>query len=447
MRILVVGGVAAGMSAASQAKRRVPTAEVVVFERGHDISYGACGIPYKLASAAGSLDALVAVSVQDARSKRGIDLRLGCDATSIDTDKRVLTVRGPAGVRREPYDSLVIATGARAVVPELPGLELPGVFTVRTLEDARRIKAYLGSRGAKRAVVLGGGYVGLEMVEALSRRGLEVTVLEQGPRFMPSYDPDIAELCSRELRRHGTVIRLGTAAHKLVTRSDGLRVATDTDELRADIVIVAIGVRPNSELAERAGLQLGVGQAIAVDTAQRTSAAGVYAAGDCAEAYHRVLGKNAWIPLGTTANKQGRIAGANASGAEERFAGIVGSAAFKVFGTEIARTGLGQGELEKAGRQFVRTVSRQGAHASSVGTPAELATVTFCEPGSGKLLGAQMAGEGVVGKRIDVLATALYAGLTVHDLTQLDLTYAPPIAPVYDPVLIAGAVAEKALRG
>jgi NADPH-dependent 2,4-dienoyl-CoA reductase/sulfur reductase-like enzyme len=446
MRILVVGAVAAGMSAASQAKRRAPDAEVVVFERGHDISYGACGMPYKLAHQAGSLDALVAVTVPEARSERKLELRLGSEATAIDTDKRVLTVRGPLGVRREPYDALVLATGARAVRPELPGLDLPGVFVLRTLDDGRKLKAHLGGRSLKRAVILGAGYVGLEMAEAFAARGLEVTVLERGPRLMPGYEPEIAALVAQELHRRNVVVRTGAEALKIVQRSDGLRVALEKEELRADVVLVAVGVRPESDLAARAGITLGPSGAIAVDASQRTSAAQVFAAGDCAEAYHRVLGAPAYVPLGTTANKQGKVAGANAAGADERFAGIVGTAAFKVFATEVARTGLGPGELARAGMRYVRAVSTQLDHAGSVGTPSKLTTVTFSDPATGKLLGAQMAGEGVVAKRVDVLATALFAGLTTADVAGLDLSYAPPVAPVYDPVLIAGSVAQKAER-
>jgi NADPH-dependent 2,4-dienoyl-CoA reductase/sulfur reductase-like enzyme len=240
------------------------------------------------------------------------------------------------------------------------------------------------------------------------------------------------------------VVRTGAQALKVVQRSDGLRVALEKEELRADVVLVAVGVRPESGLAARAGIALGASGAIAVDAGQRTSAAQVFAAGDCAEAHHRVLGAPAYIPLGTTANKQGKVAGANAAGADERFLGIVGTAAFKVFATEVGRTGLSLPELERAGLRYVRSVSTHLDHADSVGTPGKLTTVTFSDPASGKLLGAQMAGEGVVGKRIDVLATALYAGLTSHELAGLDLSYAPPLAPVYDPVLIAGTVAEKA---
>lgn len=446
-RIVVIGGVAAGMSAASQAKRRAPDAEVVVLERGPHVSYGACGMPYNLLDPQRQMEDLVVITPERFRRERGIDVRTRHEATAIDVRGRRIRARDLAsGAELElPYDALVVATGARAVRPPLPGLELPGVFVLRELADGAVMKRFLAEAAPRRAVIVGAGYIGMEMAEALRGRALEVTVLEKMDQLLPGFARPIVQAVQGELTRNGIAVRTGISVQEVRRAGGGLEVRTDGGVFPADLVLVSIGVRPNTALAEAAGIALGATGAIAVDEAQRTSAPGVWAAGDCAEARHLVTGHSAWIPLGTTANKQGKIAGANAAGADERFGGVVGSAAFKVLGLEVGRTGLGAVEASRAGLDFIAATSVHRSRGHAYPGASAITTVLLAERGSGRLLGAQMVGaEGITG-RIDVYATALSARLTVSALEQLDLAYAPPLAPVYDPVLVAAAVAQKEL--
>jgi NADPH-dependent 2,4-dienoyl-CoA reductase/sulfur reductase-like enzyme len=446
-RIVVVGGVAAGMSAASQAKRRDPSAEVVVLEKGPHVSYGACGMPYNLMDPARAIDDLVVITAKKFREERGIDVRTGHEVVAVDPAHRTVTFRGPEDqAQRLPYDALVLATGAHAIRPPLPGLDLPGVFVLRELTDGAALKRFLAGRSPQRAVIVGAGYIGMEMAEALRARGLEVTVLEKLPQILPGFAPPIVEAVLAELSRHGVRAETGVTVEAVAAKGGALEVATDRGPFPADLVLVSVGVRPSVTLARVAGIALGETGAIAVDDRQRTSAPGVYAAGDCAEALHLVTGKPAWVPLGTTANKQGKVAGANAAGAEERFAGIVGTAAFKVFDLEVGRTGLAPEEARKLGLAAVPALSTHRTRGHGYPGGRNATTLLLADPGSGKLLGAQMvAGEGVAG-RIDVLAAALTAGMTVGQVEGLDLAYAPPLAPVYDPVLIAATVAAKEIE-
>ncbi|MBI5501287.1 MAG: FAD-dependent oxidoreductase [Deltaproteobacteria bacterium] len=449
MRIVVIGGVAAGMSAASQAKRRAPSADVVVFERGGWISYASCGIPYNLIDPARTLDDLVVLQAEEARKDRGIDVRVRHEVLAIRPDRKVVEVRDldQCAVREEPYDRLIVATGAAPVRPPLPGIDLPGVFVLRTLPEGAVLKRHLAESGPREAAILGGGYIGMEMAEALRRRGLAVTILERAEQILAGYHDEIARTALEELRRNEVRVQTGVSVAGIAqgTTPRLLVVQTDQGAVAADLVLVATGIRPDVALARAAGLKLGPSGAIAVDDRQRTNVPHVFAAGDCAEATHRVSGLPVWVPLGTTANKQGKIAGANAAGADERFAGIVGSAAFKLFDIEVGRTGLGMREVRELGLDAVASVSRHRTRGHSYPGSRTIRTVLFVERETGRLLGAQMAGGDAVAKRIDVFAAALQADMTVSEVEQLDLTYAPPFAPVYDPILIAAGVAMKDL--
>jgi NADPH-dependent 2,4-dienoyl-CoA reductase/sulfur reductase-like enzyme len=449
MRIVVIGGVAAGMSAASQAKRREPDAEVIALERGDHVSYGACGMPYNIEDPARAIGDLVVMSADTFRTKRGIDVRTGHEVLAIDAAGRRLTVRDrAAGQDYElPWDRLVIATGAHAVKLSLPGIDEPGVFELRVLDDGAAIKRFVADQRPRRAVILGAGYIGMEMAEVLRGLGLEVTVVEMAPQVVPGFGPEVAGAVLAELEAHGVTVRTGAQARAIERSGGTLTVVTDGERFDAELVLVAVGVKPSVELASRAGISLGATGAIAVDDRMQTSVAGIYAAGDCAEAWHLVSDRPTWIPLGTTANKQGKVAGANASGADERFGGIVGTAVFKVFGLEVGRTGLGQREIDRMGLDAVAAASSQPSRAHGYPGGSKVATVLYAERETGRLLGAQMVGrEGVTG-RIDTLATALHARMTVEQVEGLDLAYAPPFAPVYDPVLIAATVTRKALEG
>ncbi len=449
LKIVVIGGVAAGTSAASQAKRRMPEAEVILLERGADVSYGACGIPYNLQHALKPIDDLIAVSAERFRSERKIDVRLRHEALSFDSAKKTLRVRDHAQSREYDlgYDRLVISTGARASSLKVPGADLPGVFVLRELSDGAAIKKWLATERPRSAIVIGGGYIGMEMAETLRVRGLTVRVIEKGPDVVPGFDPNIARLVREELARHEVTVDTGVELQAIErnAKTGELTARTNHGRFDADLVLVSVGIRPNVELAHEAGVKLGETGAIAVDPEQRTNLADVWAAGDCAEAKHLVSGKQVWIPLGTTANKQGKVAGANATGAHARFEGLVGSAIFKVFDLQVARTGVGPKEAEAFVKHVVRSVSTQTSRASSVDGGEPIETVLFTDADSRRLLGVHMAGRDGVGGRIDAFATALHARMTVDQIEGLDLAYAPPFAPVYDPILIAATVAKNEL--
>lgn len=448
MRILVIGGVAAGMSAASQAKRRRPDAEVVVLERGGHVSYGACGLPYNIGDPERRIDDLVVIPAERFRSERGIDVRTRHEALAIDIKGLTVRVRELDGGREYDlgYDQLVIATGASAVRPPLPGVDLPGVFVLRELDDGAAIKRFLAEQKPELAVILGAGYIGMEMAESLRHRGLEVTVLEKLGQVVPGFEPVVAKQVQEELERNGVRVETGLAVSGIEHGPQGLVVHTDRGDFAAGLVLVSVGVRPNVGLAKEAGLVIGPTGAIAVDGQMRANAPNVFAAGDCTEALHLVSGRPVWVPLGTTANKQGKVAGSNAAGGNLRFNGIVGTAAFKVFGLEVGRTGLGRSEIDRLGLSASSATSSHRTRGHAYPGSKPITTVLFVEHGSERLLGAQMVGAEFVTGRIDVLATALHAGMSAEQVESLDLAYAPPLAPVYDPVLIAASVARKELR-
>lgn len=439
-RVLVVGGVAAGMSAASQIRRRRPETRVTVFEMGEFISYGACGMPYNIEDPERDIEDLIVLSPEDARNKRGIDLRLRHEATELDLERRELTVidieNGTEA--HEPFDALVIATGARAARLPLEGFDLPGVEVLRKLGDAANIKSAIVDN-PERAVIVGAGYIGMEMADVLTERGLSVTVLEKMPQLLPGWHEDTVAVVEEALSSRGVEFHTGAAVQSAEAGSDGrvASVVTDIGSFAADLVLVAAGVRPNTELAVSGGLRLGDTGAIWVDQGQRTSHEAVWAAGDCAEAYHRILRRNAWIPLGTTANKQGRIAGANVLGAGSQFPGIVGTAGFVVFDLEVARSGLGEEESRAEGFDPVSVTIKQRsrAHGFPGGEPIQVLLIADRE--TGLLLGAEIVGKDGAALRINTVATALAAHMTVADLQSLDLVYAPPFASVWDPVLVA----------
>jgi NADPH-dependent 2,4-dienoyl-CoA reductase/sulfur reductase-like enzyme len=447
MRIVVIGGVAAGMSAASQARRRDPKCEVIVLHRGRDISYSACGMPYNIGDPTRALDDLVIVSAEIARGERGIDVRTRHEVVGIDIARRVVDVIDLDAASAYPmtWDRLVLANGAEAVRPQLPGLDQEGVFVLRELEDARAIKRRLAEVKVASAVIVGAGYIGMEMADVLRGLGIVVSMLEKVDHVLPGFAPAIVEVAQRELDRRGVRVQTGVSLQSVQRDGADLIVRTDRGEARAQLVIVSVGTRPDVALARKAGVELGTSGAIAVDSAMRTSAAGVYAAGDCAEAHHLVLDRPAWIPLGTTANKQGKVAGANAAGGDERFGGVVGSAGFKLFDLEVARTGLGAAEIARTGIDAVEAVSHHHTRARSYPGDKPITTVVYAERSGGRLLGAQMIGGDAVAKRIDVFATALHARMTLSQVEALDLSYAPPFSPVYDPILIAASVGMKAL--
>ncbi|MEU6078450.1 FAD-dependent oxidoreductase [Micromonospora sp. NPDC047074] len=451
-RLIVIGGDAAGMAAASQARRRRDRAdlEIVAFERGHFTSYSACGIPYWISGLVEDRDELIARDPETFREKFDIDVRLRHEVTSIDLDRRevVASRLDGGGEVRERFDSLMYATGAVPVKPDWARTDARGLFGMQTLDDGAALRDWLDSEpGPRRAVVVGGGYIGVEMAEALIQRGLAVTLVEQAEQPMSTVDPDMAELVTAAMRGIGITIRTGVGVTGL-EETDGRVSAVVTAEgpIPADVVVLGLGVRPNTALAEAAGLPLGVSGGIRVDRRMRVQGVpDVWAAGDCVETMHRVTGLPVHVPLGTHANKQGRVAGINIGGGYATFAGVIGTAVTKVCELEVGRTGLRERDASAAGFEFVSVIAESTNRAGYYPGARPMTVKLIAERPSGRLLGAQIVGWSEAAKRIDTLAVALWNGMTVDDMTALDLGYAPPYAPVWDPVLIAARKAVDAL--
>ncbi|MEH1012906.1 FAD-dependent oxidoreductase [Micromonospora sp. CPCC 206060] len=452
-RLIVVGGDAAGMAAASQARRRRDGTdlEIVTFERGHFTSYSACGIPYWISGVVTDRDDLIARDPATFRETFDIDVRLRHEVTRIDLERREVHARSlDSGAEvREPFDQLVYATGAVPVTPDWAQTDALGVFGVQTLDDGSALREWLDQDpGPSRAVVVGGGYIGVEMAEAMLRRGLSVTLVERAQQPMSTVDPDMAALVADAMRNLGIDIRAGVAVTGLETGDGRVRgVRTTSGRVPADVVVLGLGVRPNTALAADAGLPLGPTGGIRVDLRMRVmDTPGVWAAGDCVETVHRVSGQPAHVPLGTHANKQGRVAGINIGGGYATFPGVVGTAVTKVCDLEVGRTGLRERDASAAGFEFVSTVVESTNRAGYFPGAETMTVKLIAERPSGRLLGAQIVGRSEAAKRIDPLAVALWNGMTVDDMTALDLGYAPPYAPVWDPVLIAARKAVDALR-
>lgn len=448
-RILVIGGVAGGMSAATRAKRVNPDLDVIVLERDRFVSYGACGLPYWIAGVVPDHQRLIVYTPDYFRQQRGIDVRTQTEAVEIRPGERVVIARDrqTGETSKIGYDRLVIATGAVPLRPPLPGIERQNIFVLRSLTDGLRLQEMLVREKPRRAVILGAGYIGLEMAEALVARGLQVTLIEALDRVLGGLtEPDVSRLVEEELTAKGVRLLLttkalafdGDAAQRLrqVVTSQGERIETD-------LVVIGVGIRPNVDLAREAGIALGPTGAIAVDERQETNVIGVYAVGDCSETKHLVTGRPTWMPLGPAANKQGRVAGDNVAGRRAAFPGLVGTAVVKVFDLEVARTGLSLAEAQKSGFKARSVTVTASSRAGYYPGAAPLTIALVFDEESHRVLGAQIVGREGAAKRIDVFATALHARLTLEQMAYLDLSYAPPFAPVWDPILIAVGAALK----
>lgn len=444
-RLLVVGGVAAGMSAAARAKRMDPGLDVTVFERSGFCSYTACGLPYHVSGVIADHRALV-MRTPEQFAEEGIAVHVRHEVTEIDPGAGTVRVRARDGGRErsEPWDALLLASGARPAGTNLPGAGLPGVFTLRTIEDAQAIRAWIAAQGARDAVVVGAGYIGLEMAEALRVLDLATTVVEREEQVLPLVDADIASDVAAELSAQGVRLRCATAVEEIAGDERVRAVVAGGEAIPADVVIIGIGVRPDAALAEAAGLELGRHGGVAVDAAMRTSIGGIWAAGDCCQTRHLLHEEPAYVPLGTTANKQGRVAAAGIAGAaEEAFGGVLGTAVVKVCDLAVGRTGLSEREARDAGLDAVAASITHHSRARYYPGHQPLRVKLVAERGSGRLLGGQLVGREGVAKRTDVVAAALHAGATADELAQYDLSYAPPFAPVWDPVLLAARKAAE----
>ncbi len=442
MKVSVIGADAAGGSAASQIKRRLrDKVEVVVLERQNWTSYAACGIPYWIAGDSKGPEGLVARSPEKHRAN-GLDLHTSTIAVAIDTDTQVVQahpVNDETAVTDYPYDHLVLATGATPIRPPIPGIDLPGIHNVHTLDNGLAAIEDLDTK-PERAVIVGAGYIGIEMAEACRARGLEVTVLDIAAEPMTTMDPDMGALVREAMTAGGVTVRTGLGAKEFVAGTDGrvAEVMTDEGALTADIVFLGLGVRPRTELADAAGIALGDSRGYVTNARQQVMGYdNVWAAGDCVESVDRITGRRMVVALGTHANKQGRVAGMNIGGAKAAFPGIVGTAITKFEGIEIARSGLSETEARSLGLDVRAATIRSTTHAGYYPGAERMTVKMVGEIGTGRLLGAQIVGGSGAGKRIDTVATALWAGLSVNDVVDLDLSYVPPLSGVWDPVQVA----------
>ncbi|MGC0337126.1 FAD-dependent oxidoreductase [Streptomyces sp. SLBN-8D4] len=452
-RLVVIGGDAAGMSAASQARRmRDPDElEIVAFERGHFTSYSACGIPYWVGGDVSGPDRLIARTPEEHR-ERGIDLRMRTEVTEIDVDRQRVRARDlDSGAESwTAYDKLVIATGARPIRPDMPGADAPGVHGVQTLDDGQGLIDTLAHARGRRAVVVGAGYIGVEMAEALINRGYEVTVVNRGSEPMSTLDPDMGRLVHEAMEGLGITMVNDTEVTKVLTGEDGRvrAVATQDAEYPADVVVLGIGVRPETTLAKAAGLPLGEHGGLLTDLAMRVRGhENIWAGGDCVEVLDLVSGQERHIALGTHANKHGQVIGTGVGGGYATFPGVVGTAVSKVCDLEIARTGLREKDARRVGLQFVSVTIESTSRAGYYPGASPMTVKMLAERRTGRLLGVQIVGREGAGKRVDIAAVALTAGMTVERMTALDLGYAPPFSPVWDPVLVAARKAVAKVRG
>jgi NADPH-dependent 2,4-dienoyl-CoA reductase/sulfur reductase-like enzyme len=436
-RLLVIGADAAGMSAAMQARRLAPELEIVAIERGRWTSYSACGIPYLAGGSVNSVDDLVAKSPEELRAHR-IDVRTGHEVVGLDLAGRKADVHNITHGRsfQLGFDMRLLATGARPVRPALDGIDSPHVHGLQTLDDATRLVEDAKRRRPTTVAVIGGGYIGLELAEVFRSRRATVTVLEKGPEVMPGLDPDVGARIARAMRGMGIEVR--TSAE--VTAVTETAVVTSAGEVPAELVILGTGVQPNSELGADAGLSTGIRGGYVVDRRQRTSADGVWAAGDCCQSFHQVSKKPVYQPLGTVANKQGRVAGVNIGGRYAAFPGVLGTAVTRVCDLEVGRTGLSQEAAAAAG--FETEIATIESTTGSKYLPGSKATWVkmMAERGTGRILGVHSFGGPGSAKRVDVVAAAIAGELTVLDLVGLDLAYAPPFSPVWDPLQVAARV-------
>ncbi|MFD2793909.1 FAD-dependent oxidoreductase [Promicromonospora vindobonensis] len=459
MKVVVVGSVAAGTSAAAKARRNTETAQITVYERDHDISYSGCGLPYFVGGEVADIEELTPRDPAWFKARYDVDVRTGHEVVAVDADARTVTVRDLATGRTvvDAYDELVLATGVRAVVPPIPGVDSTGVFSVRTPTDARAIRAWIEdseSRGrvVRHAVVVGAGYIGLEMAEQLVARGLTVTVVEALDHAMPRMDTDMSARVDDELRKHGVDLRLGTKVVGIEADDGGVTgVAVDggrlgSGHIDAELVIVSVGVKPNTDLAEQAGVRIGPTGAVAVDRRQRTSVEHVWAVGDVAESFHVITGDPVWVPLGSTANKMGRIAGDAMTGGPLEHRGILGTSIVRVFDVGVAQTGFTEAGARAAGYDVEVLHNIKPDRPEYLGgKPLVLKAVA--DRATGRLLGAQAIGASGADKRIDVLATAITFGADVADLFHLDLAYSPTYATTKDPVHYTGMALTNAIHG
>lgn len=444
-RIVIVGGVAGGASAAAKARRIDEGADIQIFERGPYISFANCGLPYYIAGEIPDRSKLLIMTPEGFWSRARVRAHVNHEVTHIHRDRKTIGVQGPDGAPREvPYDKLILSQGARPIVPPFDGVGQPHVFTLRDIPDMDRIADFVESAKPRTAAVIGGGFIGLEMAEAFLHRGMRVTVIEKSPHILPTLDPDMGTHFEGQLRGENFHFRCGVGARAFTPKSVLL---DDGTEVPADLILLSVGVRAEVELAKEAGLEIGKTGGVKANGRMESSDPDIYVVGDAAETTHSITGMRVRMPLAGPANRQGRIAGANAAGGKLIYPGALGTAIVRVLRLTAGSTGLSSRQADAAGFSFFTSVTRDYTHASYYPGAKPLLVKILAEEGTGRLLGAQAIGEDGVDKRIDVLATAIAARMSVFDLESLDLAYSPPFGSANDPVNISGFVASHIARG
>ena len=450
MKIVIVGGVAGGATAAARIRRLDEQAEIVVFERSGYISYANCGLPYYIGGIIDDPDALTLQTPESFFSRFRIQMKVHHTVLAIHPEQKTVTVQNTETGEsfEESYDKLLLAPGAKPVLPDLPGIDSSRLFSLRTVEDTFRIKAFIRQNKPRSAVIVGGGFIGLEVAENLREQGIEVTIVQRPKQLMNPFDSDMAAFIHAEARKHGVKLALGFSVEGFAEDADGISVLLkDNAPLRADMVLLAIGVSPESTLAKQAGLELGIKGSILVNDRMETSHPDIYAVGDAVQVQHAVTGEPALIALAGPANKQGRIAADNICGGDSRYKGSQGSSVIQVFDLTAAATGLNETNARKAGLDADTVILSPMNHAGYYPGGKLMVMKVVFERNTDRLLGAQIVGYAGVDKRIDVLATAIHAGLKATRLKDLDLAYAPPYSSAKDPVNMAGFLIDNIASG
>ena len=450
MKVVIVGGVAGGATAAARIRRLDENAEIVVFEKSSFVSYANCGLPYFIGDVITDQEELTLQTPESFRDRFRISVKTNHEVTGVYPDEKTVMVRNnlTGDEWKEDYDKLILSPGARPVRPNLPGIDSERIFTLRTVEDTLRIHDYVSTRGVKSVVVAGGGYIGIETAENLRAKGLDVTIVQRPKQLMNTLDYDMAAFVHSKLRRNGVKLRLGSSVAGFMDDNGSIITLLDGEEgIAADMVILAIGVTPDSSLAKQAGLELGVKGSIAVNDRMETSASDIYAVGDAVQVRHFVTGEDAVIALAGPANKQGRIAADNICGGDSHYRGSLGTSIIKIFDMTVAGTGLTEKAAAAAGLSYESVVLSPSSHAGYYPGAKVMTMKVVYEKESLRLLGAQIVGAEGVDKRIDVLATAIHAGIRADKLKDLDLAYAPPFSSAKDPVNMAGFMIENIAEG
>ena len=450
MKIVIIGGVAGGASAAARLRRLNEQAQITIFERSGYVSYANCGLPYYIGGTIEDEGDLTLQTPQSFRRRFNIDVRVKHEAVRINREAKTVTVRNLENGETfdEPYEKLILSPGAKPIRPDFPGVDSRRVFTLRTVEDTLRIRRFVEDEKPQSAVVIGGGFIGLEMAENLRERGMEVTLVEKAPQVLAPLDEDMASFVHGKLIRHGVKLHLNTGVTGFEEQDGGILTLTDrTEPLMAQMVLLSIGVAPESTLAREAGLALGVKGSIAVDEHMRTSDEDIYAVGDAVQVKHGVTQQDALISLAGPANKQGRIAADHICGLNSAYRGSFGSSVLKLFDMTASATGLNERAAKAAGLEYDKVVISPASHASYYPGGKAMTLKVIFEKRTSRILGAQIVGFDGVDKRIDVLATAMQAGMSALDLKDLDLAYAPPFSSAKDPVNMAGFVIENVVTG